>query len=256
MCKDCGCSSANEEYFSKSHAHTHHHHQSEVHQGPHSRTIKMEEDVLKKNNELAHQNFHYFDDHKIRAVNLISSPGSGKTTLLEATLRHPKIKEKKVSILVGDQQTDHDAERLLNYGGDVKQINTHSSCHLDAQMIQRELGGFVSGEEDLLIIENIGNLVCPAAFDLGEQEKIAILSITEGEDKPIKYPVLFNQAKLVVITKMDLSPYLDYNLEKTKTYIRQVNPKAKIIEVSAKSGEGMDQWVSYLLENNDIWPLF
>ena len=181
----------------------------------------------------------------MKAVNLISSPGSGKTALLERTMVDIG-KELNCSVLVGDQQTDNDAARLLDSGAKVKQINTYSSCHLDAVMVKKELGTFVTGDEDLLIIENIGNLVCPAAFDLGEDEKIALLSTTEGEDKPIKYPVLFNRATTVVITKMDLEPYLDWSLDKTKKYIRQVNPKAKIICLSSKTCEGMDQWYEYL----------
>lgn len=235
MCEDCGCHDANQEYF---HKHDHDH--------THSKVVEIEQNVLQKNNEIAHSNHHWFHDHNMKVVNLISSPGSGKTTLLEKTLETINNK-KKIAILVGDQQTDHDAMRLLDKGGNVKQINTYSSCHLDASMIQKELGHFINGEEDLLLIENIGNLVCPAAFDLGENQKIALLSTTEGEDKPIKYPVLFHNAKLVVITKTDLIPHLDWSMEKTKQYIKQVNPKATVIAVSAKTGEGMDSFCDYLL---------
>ncbi|MCK5071959.1 MAG: hydrogenase nickel incorporation protein HypB [Bacteriovoracaceae bacterium] len=230
MCEDCGCQEANEKHF---------------HDSSNSRTVEIETNVLKENNHLAHHNHHWFHDNNVKVLNMMSSPGTGKTALLEKTI-NTLSDEKKITILVGDQQTDHDAERLLNSGGNVKQINTHSSCHLDARMISRELGGFVSGEEDILVIENIGNLVCPAAFDLGENIKVALLSTTEGEDKPVKYPVLFNKANLIIITKIDLMPHLDWSLEKTKNYIRQVNPNAKIIALSAKSGEGMNEWVDYL----------
>ena len=247
MCEDCGCQDANKEYFNEN-AHTHDHEHPHDHNHIHERkTIDIEQNVLKKNGDIAHQNSHWFNDHNVKAINIMSSPGSGKTTLLEKTI--PLLKNKiLVTLLVGDQQTDHDANRLLNCGGKVKQINTHSSCHLDALMIQKELGGFVDGSEDLLIIENIGNLVCPSAFDLGENKKIAMLSTTEGEDKPIKYPVLFHRADLILITKIDLIPHLDWSMEKTKTYIKQVNPKAKILEISAKTGEGIERWCEYLID--------
>lgn len=246
MCKDCGCEEGLKRHLHKHdhdhHAHSHHH----DHEHKHIKRVVLEKNVLAHNDEIAHNNKHWFEDHSMKVVNLISSPGSGKTLLLEKTIELLKGK-KEISILVGDQETDHDAQRLLNRGANVKQINTYSSCHLDAQMIAKELGSFIEGKEDLLIIENIGNLVCPAAFDLGEDHKIAILSTTEGEDKPVKYPVLFHEASVVLITKMDLAPHLDWSLEKTKTYLRQVNPKAKIIELSAKTGQGMEEWCSWLL---------
>ena len=236
MCEDCGCEQGNRHYFDH-HTHAHGEVQKKI--------LVIEQNILQKNNHIAGQNKQWLAKHSMKAVNLISSPGSGKTALLERTMVDIG-KELNCSVLVGDQQTDNDAARLLDSGAKVKQINTYSSCHLDAVMVKKELGTFVTGDEDLLIIENIGNLVCPAAFDLGEDEKIALLSTTEGEDKPIKYPVLFNRATTVVITKMDLEPYLDWSLDKTKKYIRQVNPKAKIICLSSKTGEGMDQWYEYL----------
>ncbi len=246
MCKDCGCKEGLLRQHHKHHGHSHDHDHSHDHPHEHIRRVVIEKNILAHNDEIAHTNKHWFEDHKMKVINIISSPGSGKTTLLEKTIELLKG-QKKLSILVGDQETDHDAQRLLNKGAHVKQINTYTSCHLDAQMISKELGNFIDGTEDLLIIENIGNLVCPAAFDLGEDHKVAILSTTEGEDKPVKYPVLFNEASTVIITKMDLAPHLDWSLEKTKTYIKQVNPKAKIIEVSAKTGEGMNDWCTWLL---------
>lgn len=245
MCKDCGCKEGLLRQHHKHQGHHHEHSHDHDHKHEHSRRIVIEKNILAHNDELAHQNKHWFEDHQTKVINIISSPGSGKTTLLEKTIELMNDKM-KLSILVGDQETDHDAQRLLNKGAHVKQINTFSSCHLDAQMIAKELGGFIDGSENLLIIENIGNLVCPAAFDLGENHKVAILSTTEGEDKPVKYPVLFHEASIVVITKMDLAPYLDWSLEKTKTYIQQINPKAKIIELSAKTSVGMDEWCSWL----------
>ncbi|MBN1378790.1 MAG: hydrogenase nickel incorporation protein HypB [Gammaproteobacteria bacterium] len=250
MCKDCGCQDALKGKLAHHQHHQHHHDHSHGHDHAHieadSKTLTIEQNVLQKNDDIAHHNWHWLDDHRVITLNMMSSPGAGKTALLEATLT--RLKDRiKISILVGDQQTDHDAKRLQAKGVHVKQINTYSSCHLDAAMIQKELGGFVSGHEDLLIIENVGNLVCPAAFDLGEKQKIALLSVTEGEDKPAKYPVLFHDADVIVITKVDLVPHLDWDRQAAIKYIRQVNSKADVIELSAKTGAGMDSWCDYLL---------
>lgn len=246
MCKDCGC----QEALGKKLAHHHHHHHDHGHTHTHgsdnSKTLTVEQNVLQKNDTIAHQNWHWLDDHRVMSLNMMSSPGAGKTALLEATLATLKDRI-KIAVLVGDQQTDNDAKRLEVDGVEVKQINTHSSCHLDAAMIEKELGSFVSGDEDLLIIENVGNLVCPAAFDLGEKQKVALLSVTEGEDKPAKYPVLFHDADVILISKTDLVPHLDWDREAALEYIRQVNAKADIIELSAKTGEGMNAWCDYLL---------
>ncbi len=253
MCKDCGCQMANDRSYYHSHGddghhHSHDHDHDHDHHHNESKTVDLEMDILHKNDEIARRNRKWFNDHGIRVVNLISSPGSGKTMLLEKTLEllqdHKGI---NVAILVGDQEKDFDAKRLLEKGGKVKQLNTLSSCHLDASMIEREIGDFVDESLDLLIIENVGNLVCPASFDLGEHQKIALLSTTEGEDKPAKYPVLFHNANLAVITKIDLIPHLDWDLAKCKSYIRQVNPGISILETSGKTGEGVDTWVKFLL---------
>lgn len=229
MCDNCGCSNGNSG-------------------NSEGRTveIEIEMDILEKNNQIAHKNWHWFDDRKIKTFNLMSSPGTGKTLLLEKTLEHLG-KKHSISIIVGDQHTANDADRLDNKGGKVKQINTTNSCHLDASMIQRELGNFITGEEDYLIIENVGNLICPAAFKLGEKIRVGLLSTTEGEDKPLKYPVLFHNVDVVVITKTDLIPHLDWELGKAREFIKRVNPKAQIIELSAKTGAGMDQWLEYIL---------
>ena len=175
----------------------------------------------------------------------MSSPGSGKTALLRRTLEQ-LAGEMKIAVIVGDQRTDNDAKRLEGLGALVKQVNTHSSCHLDAQMIARELDQFVTGDIDLLIIENIGNLVCPAAFDLGEHERVALLSLCEGEDKPAKYPVLFHTANLVLLTKSDLAKYLIWDESSCLGHLAAVNPKAPVIKISAQSGEGMEDWLNYL----------
>lgn len=236
MCEDCGCDTANAEFFPEM---------------PKTDSIHLSVDILAKNDHIAHNNWHWFDNHKVLPINLMSSPGSGKTTLLEKTLA--KLgKNFKLKTLVGDQQTDNDAKRLNMAGGQAKQITTHSSCHLDAQMIQNELGSCVTGDEDILFIENVGNLVCPSAFALGEHLKVALLSSTEGEDKPEKYPVLFNKADLILLTKSDLIPYLDWKEEKCLDSIKKVNPKAQIIKISAKSGEGMEDWYDFLRDKKCV----
>ncbi len=249
MCKDCGCAQAN-----NAHGHYHvdadgrefrHTHDHDHEEHTHGRTIMIEQDVLGKNDTIARENRQWLDERRITACNLMSSPGSGKTTLLEKTLALLPA-ALRPAVLVGDQETDLDAQRLRAFGKPVKQINTYSSCHLDAAMIARELGTFVDEQANLLLIENVGNLVCPAAFDLGEHVRVAVLSVTEGEDKPVKYPVLFSSADAVVITKTDLIPHLDWNREQCHAYIRKSGSRARIIEVSARTGEGMDEWIRYV----------
>lgn len=229
MCGDCGCQEANAEHF------------------PKSETVHLGLDILKKNNQIAHHNHHWFEDNKVLAINMMSSPGAGKTALLERTIKEldPEI---KISLLTGDQQTDNDATRLQLAGGRVRQITTHSSCHLDASMVEKELKDFVQPDDRILFIENVGNLVCPSAFDLGENIRVALLSTPEGEDKPEKYPVLFHKASLILLTKSDLIPHLDWSEEKCIESIRKVNPNAPIIKVSSKTGEGMNNWYNYLKE--------
>jgi len=261
MCIDCGCGDAAKTH-DHPHDHGHGHDHGHRHIGPdgkeyfhthdndppaheHGRTIKVEQDVLSKNNGIAIANRQWLDSHHITAFNMMSSPGAGKTTLLEKTLeRLPQ--DGTVAVLVGDQETDHDARRLQGKAALVKQINTYRSCHLDAAMISKELETYEAAHINLLLIENIGNLVCPAAFDLGEHCRVAVLSVTEGEDKPVKYPVLFNNADVVLITKTDLIPYLDWDMEQCHGYIRKSGSRARVIELSARTGEGMDAWIDYL----------
>ena len=248
MCRDCGCSQAGEEHEhlvnGKLVRHTH---------APASvpliiqghRKFTLEESVLAKNDRIASENRLWFKQNGIRVLNLISSPGSGKTLLLEKTISR-LASDLKMVILNGDQEHDFDAVRLKSAGAEVLQLNTASSCHLDAGMISRELGYFVRPEPQILVIENVGNLVCPAAFDLGETLKVALLSTTEGEDKPSKYPLLFHEAGLIVLTKMDLVPHLDWSLELCEEHIRKVNSSAPILRVSAKTGEGLEAWIDFL----------
>jgi hydrogenase nickel incorporation protein HypB len=202
---------------------------------------------MARNAALAEQNRQWLTARGIRAINLMSSPGAGKTLLLERTLdllqgRLP------CAVIVGDVQTDHDARRLRGKGARVRQIETRTACHLNADQIARLLPELLpdGSPERLLMIENVGNLVCPAAFDLGEHLKIALLSVTEGEDKPVKYPALFHQAPVVVITKIDLVPHLDWELSRCREAIGQVRPDARILEVSATTGAGLTEWIALL----------
>ncbi|MEO5371762.1 MAG: hydrogenase nickel incorporation protein HypB [Magnetococcus sp. DMHC-1] len=194
---------------------------------------------------MAEANRRWFVSRNIMAINLISSPGAGKTLLLERTLEYLQGRI-PCAVIVGDLQTDRDARRLQGKGAPVHQIETINSCHLDAGQVGRLLPRVVPEGTRLLIIENVGNLVCPAAFDLGEHLKIALLSVTEGEDKPLKYPTLFHQAPVVVITKVDLVPHLTWDMSLCVNNIRQVRPDAKIMALSARDGNGMDAWLHFL----------
>ncbi|SDM53022.1 Hydrogenase nickel incorporation protein HypB [Geoalkalibacter ferrihydriticus] len=244
MCIDCGCGPTDHHHH-HDHAHDHHHPHPEA--PPAARTIRIEEDILAKNNRLAGNNRALFDAKGLFVLNLVSSPGSGKTSILERTLRDLQGKM-SFAVLEGDQQTDQDAARIAATGVPVHQINTGAGCHLDAHMVGHGIAHFDLDASDILMIENVGNLVCPAAFDLGEDHKVAVLSVTEGEDKPIKYPNMFHAADLLLINKIDLLPYLDFDLEKCKAFARQVKPDIKILEVSCKSGQGMDGWYAWLAE--------
>ena len=207
--------------------------------------IPMEGKVLSENDRIAAELRERFREHDIFCVNLISSPGSGKTTLLEKTLSGFPPNE-RVAVLTGDIQTDNDAQRLARYGFPVRQICTGGACHLDARMIQRSLEGWDPDSLDVLFIENVGNLVCPTSYDLGEQHKIVLLSVTEGEDKPLKYPATFFKAHLVVLTKVDLLPYVPFNIDLARENARKIHPEVEIVEVSCTTGQGLDQWRAWL----------
>jgi hydrogenase nickel incorporation protein HypB len=184
-------------------------------------------------------------------LNLVSSPGTGKTAFLERTLRELRARGSRAAALVGDLETDNDARRLAASGAPVRQINTHGICHLDAEMIDRHLAGWEGvelGALDYLFIENVGNLVCPSSYDLGEKIRVALLSVTEGEDKPLKYPTLFNSADAAVITKMDIAEAVDFNRATALGNIREIRPGIRIFETSAKTGAGMEEWLKYLAE--------
>ena len=207
----------------------------------------MEEDILGKNSLLASRNSGYFEAKGVVALNLMSSPGSGKTTLLEASIKSLEGK-RPVAVIEGDQQTLNDAERIQNAGAPVVQVNTGNGCHLDAEMIRQAMDRLELKQDSLLFIENVGNLVCPSLFELGEKHRIVIISVTEGEDKPLKYPTMFEHAHTCIINKTDLLPYIDFDLERVKEYALSVNPYLKIMELSALKGEGMEQWIQWLLD--------
>jgi hydrogenase nickel incorporation protein HypB len=247
MCIDCGCATPG-------HDHQHHHDEAHDHDHDHQhehdhdhRTIRVGEDLLAKNNRLARGNRDVFAARGVFVLNLVSSPGSGKTSILERTLADLK-NQVRFAVLEGDQQTSNDADRIAATGVPVRQINTGAGCHLDAHMVGHGVEAFDLGATDILLIENVGNLVCPAGFDLGEDHKVAVLSVTEGEDKPVKYPQMFQAADLMLINKIDLLPYLRFDIERCRGFARQVNPRIHIIELSCESGEGMPAWYEWLAE--------
>lgn len=247
MCATCGCGDTGHSH-NHNHSHNHRHDHSHDHEHGHSHSttiVDVERDILHENDLLAQRNRGYFDAKNILALNLVSSPGSGKTTLLEKTLTDLK-EEIKFYVIEGDQQTSNDADRIHATGTRVTQINTGKGCHLDAHMVLHALQGIKPEENSVMFIENVGNLVCPAMFDLGEGERVVVMSVTEGEDKPVKYPDMFHSSTICVINKIDLLPYVPFNLEKAKEYALKVNPKLEIIEVSCTSGEGLDKWYSWL----------
>lgn len=210
-----------------------------------TRRIQVERDLLARNDALAADNRTIFSARHVLALNLVSSPGSGKTTLLVRTIE--ALKEKfDVAVIEGDQQTSNDAERIRATGVQAIQINTGKGCHLDAQMVGHALEQLSLPEHALLFIENVGNLVCPAAFDLGEAAKVVVLSVTEGEDKPLKYPDMFRAARLMLLNKCDLLPHLTFDVEQVMANAKRVNPDIEIIQLSATSGAGMDDWLNWV----------
>ena len=283
MCSTCGCSS-NENGITLTkmgeNHHTHHHHDGhthshEHHHGDHSHShehhhehnhdhehhhhdhnhghhhhhdvniVELEKDILHQNQLGAERNRGFFEALNIFAMNLVSSPGSGKTSLLEKTIADLKG-EIEFSVIEGDQQTTNDAARIHALNVPVLQINTGKGCHLDSEMIAKSLKELKPKQNSILMIENVGNLVCPAMFDLGENQRLVIISTTEGEDKPLKYPDMFYSSNICIINKIDLLPYLKFDVEKLKENTKKVNPNIQFFEVSATSGEGMEAWYEFL----------
>ena len=211
------------------------------------RRLAVELELLARNDAQAAENRRRFDERRILALNLVSSPGSGKTTLLERTIAR-LAGRLPVAVIEGDQQTSRDADRIRAAGAPAIQVNTGRGCHLDARMVADALQRLPVEPDGVLLIENVGNLVCPAAFDLGEAHKVVILSVTEGEDKPVKYPEMFRAADVMLLNKCDLLPHLDYDIALAEACARRVNPRLRIIRVSARTGEGLDDWIDWLLD--------
>lgn len=275
MCSVCGCGEGEVKiengkaqpggHDHHAHDHHHHHHGDEPNNhhyghGPahahapglsQARMVQIETDIMAKNNQYAAANRQFFAERGMLALNLVSSPGSGKTTLLTKTISDLKD-EMALSVIEGDQQTANDAERIRATGVSAIQINTGKGCHLDGHMVGHALETLAPEKSSVLFIENVGNLVCPAGFDLGEAHKVAILSVTEGEDKPLKYPDMFHASDLLLLNKVDLLPYLSFDVDKCIEYARRVNPKIKVLQVSATTGTGMDNWYQWLHANREI----
>lgn len=268
MCTTCGCSDSNgarvvdpvsgKSRFVREHPHAHHHphshtqghehtneHAGHHHDHEHSHILELEQAVLAKNDLAAARNRAWFAANNILALNLVSSPGAGKTTLLERSLRDLSG-EFAINVIEGDQETVNDAERIRATGCGVVQINTGAGCHLEAEMLERGLEQLAPSANSLLMIENVGNLVCPALFDLGERCKVAILSVTEGEDKPLKYPHMFRAAQLMIVNKIDLLPYVRFDVDRCIESARQVNPGIEVLQLSAETGDGLQAWYAWL----------
>jgi hydrogenase nickel incorporation protein HypB len=233
------------------HHQSNHQYASEIHAKMHGNTISLEQKILQKNDLIAAENRGYFKGRDILALNLVSSPGSGKTTLLTRTINDLK-EHIKINVIEGDQETANDAQKIKETGCKVIQINTGTGCHLEAEMIEKGYTQLNPEPHSILMIENVGNLVCPALFDLGEYAKVAILSVTEGEDKPIKYPHMFRESKVMILTKIDLLPYVPFDVEKCLNYAKQVNPKIEIFQLSSLTGEGLSKWYNWLQKNCNL----
>jgi len=271
MCQTCGCGESddfkihdpqgNNEHehdheLDHDHQHSHPHEKgySHMHDGVlHSHThdhssgkeINLNIDILSQNNQLAQLNRRFFEGRKVLCLNMVSSPGSGKTSILEKTIQ-ALISTRKIAVIEGDQQTLLDADRIEKSGAPAIQINTGSGCHLDAAMVESALKKLDPDFNSILFIENVGNLVCPALFDLGEFKRVVVISVTEGDDKPLKYPYMFQTSHLCLINKSDLLPYVDFDTEKTIRYALSINPKLEFITVSSKTGQGMELWYEWL----------
>jgi len=210
-----------------------------------ARMVQIERDILAKNDDYARANRRYLAERGIFALNLVSSPGSGKTTLLVETIKR-LAPELAIHVIEGDQQTAHDADRIRATGVRAIQVNTGKGCHLDAAMVERALGRLAPADDAVLFIENVGNLVCPSAFDLGEAHKVVVLSVTEGEDKPLKYPDMFAASDLMLLNKIDLLPYVCFDAARAVDYARRVNPKIEVLHLSATTGAGFDAWLDWI----------
>jgi hydrogenase nickel incorporation protein HypB len=238
MCATCGCSG-------ETHPHGHGHAPATHQHAPAPRRLTLEQQVLARNDRQAARNRLHLATQGVRALNLMSSPGAGKTSLLERTVRDLGG-ELPFQVIEGDQETDRDARRLRETGCAVVQLNTGTGCHLDAEMVERGLAQLALAEGSVLFIENVGNLVCPALFDLGEDERVVLSAVTEGEDKPLKYPHMFRAATLVLLNKVDLLPYVDFDPGRFVAHLREVNPRLPVLALSVSRGDGMEDWYRWL----------
>jgi hydrogenase nickel incorporation protein HypB len=257
MCAHCGCADGTESTMTNlqtgRHVHldaagreyVHEHSHSHSHGQEHPAIIRLEHDVLLKNDRLAEQNRGWLDGRGVRAINLMSSPGAGKTTLLERTIGElgPEL---GLRVIEGDQETTRDGERIRAAGCNVVQINTGAGCHLEADMVGRALRQLDPPRGSVVMIENVGNLVCPAMFDLGERARVVVASVTEGDDKPAKYPYIFRRADVIVLNKMDLLPHVDFQAAAFEQAARELNPRALIFQISARRGDGLAAWYQWL----------
>lgn len=241
MCGTCGCGGGGARIENTAFEHHHHHAAGE------SRIIQLEHDILAKNDAYAAQNRAFLAAHGVLALNLVSSPGAGKTALLVKTIERLGGRQ-NACVIEGDQQTSNDAERIRATGAAAIQINTGKGCHLDAHMVGHAIVRLAPPDRCLLFIENVGNLVCPAGFDLGEAHRVVILSVTEGEDKPLKYPDIFATSDLVLMNKTDLLPHLEFDMDQAIANARRVNPRSTILPVSARTGEGLNAWIDWLTD--------
>jgi len=235
MCGHCGCGTT--EHHHHEHNHDHHH--------EHDKFIQIEQDIMAENQYYADHNREFLTSQNITCYNLVSSPGSGKTTLLVETINALKS-DFNIAVIEGDQQTDRDKQRIAATGANVIQLNTGKSCHLDAHNVGHAIDDIKPENNSLLFIENVGNLVCPALFDLGEKCKVVILSVTEGDDKPIKYPHMFAESSLMIINKIDLLPYVNFDVNQCIQYAKQVNPNIEVIQLSATTKQGFETWLKWL----------
>jgi hydrogenase nickel incorporation protein HypB len=265
MCDTCGCGKPegftihdpkhtheHEHTHENGDTHTHVHDHEHEHNHSHEKVINVNIDILSQNNMTAGMNRRFFEGRKVLCLNMVSSPGSGKTTLLEKTIGH-LIPSRKIYVIEGDQQTLIDADRIQKAGAPALQINTGSGCHLDANMIESALKKLDTEANSILFIENVGNLVCPAMFDLGEYKRVLVISVTEGEDKPLKYPNMFETSHLCIINKSDLLPHVDFRTDEFMKNALLVNHHLECITVSAKSGEGMNVWYEWLIKQSALF---
>lgn len=262
MCSTCGCGQPDDAVKilmpgeensenSNEHAHDHHHddhshsHDHDHHHHDHGTQIDLEKNILHENDLLAQRNRGYLEAKDVFALNMVSSPGSGKTTLLEESVKILKA-DHELAIIEGDQQSMNDANRIAATGAPVVQVNTGKGCHLDAHMVLHAIKKLDVKPKSLLFIENVGNLVCPSLFDLGENKRVVIISVTEGDDKPMKYPYMFDSSDICIINKIDLLPYVNFDVARAKEYASRINHHLMFFELSATTGEGMDAWINWL----------